>query len=74
MGSPYRVDSKLIFQEIRIVYLKGFRRRIANVGIALMPVQATDFHLSSIQIKAILAKSHASESKGIHSLIQQFLT
>ena len=50
MGGAHGVEAQLVFDQVSIPFLHGFRHGVAHIGIALMPVKATELCTLAIYI------------------------
>ena len=62
MGGSYQMDTKVLLQDLCIQLLHGFGHGVSHVGIALMPVQPSQFQLFSIEIESIFFEKRLTES------------
>ena len=69
MGSSDRIQSQLLFQNIGIHPLHGFRHGISHIRITLMPVQPQKFYSLPIQVKAVSQKYRSPKTKWNHRFI-----
>ena len=70
MRRSHRIQSQLVFQNIRILLLHGFRHRVSHIRIALVTVKSSDLNLASVQIEAFHSEDCLSESYRINSRVQ----
>ena len=63
VAGTHRVAAQLLLQNTGILPLQAFRRRIADIGIALVPVQAPQERLFPVQIEAIRLKNRRAEAE-----------
>ena len=72
MARAHPVAAQLVSQDIRVQALGSFRRRVAHVGPALVPVQPPDLHPAAVEIAAVRLHPDRPEPEADLPLIQHF--
>ena len=63
VAGAHRVALELVLENLGVVALDRGGHGIAHVGVALVPVQAPDFQLLSVEVEAVLLKPGGAEAE-----------